>query len=87
MDQDVEQAGNCMSWADRAKEALRRGESVTVRPRGHSMRPKVNDGDLVTLVPCVPADLSIGSIVLVRVGGNDYLHRHGDRWAAVPDWQ
>jgi hypothetical protein len=63
-----------MSWADRAKESLRRGETVTIRPRGHSMRPKVNDGDLVTLVPCTPADLHIGSIVLVRVGGNDYLH-------------
>lgn len=63
-----------MSWADRAKQALRRGESVTIRPRGHSMRPKVNDGDLVTLVPCVPEDLQIGAIVLVRVGGNDYLH-------------
>lgn len=63
-----------MSWADRAKAALRRGETVTVRPRGHSMRPKVNDGDLVTLVPCLLADLAVGSIVLVRVGGNDYLH-------------
>ncbi len=63
-----------MGWADRAKEALRREETVTVRPRGHSMRPKVNDGDLVTLVPCVLADLAVGSIVLVAVGGNDYLH-------------
>lgn len=63
-----------MSWADRAKDALRRGETVTVRPRGHSMRPKVNDGDRVTLVPCTLEDLVVGSIVLVRVGGNDYLH-------------
>ncbi len=63
-----------MSWADRAKQALRRGETVTVRPRGDSMRPKVNDGDLVTLVPCTLADLEVGAIVLVRVGGNDYLH-------------
>lgn len=63
-----------MGWADRAKEALRRGESVTVRPRGHSMRPKVNDGDLVTLEPCAPEQVSVGAIVLVRVGGNDFLH-------------
>lgn len=63
-----------MGWADRAKEALRRGETVSVRPRGHSMRPKVNDGDLVTLVPCELSDLAVGAIVLVRVGGNDYLH-------------
>lgn len=63
-----------MGWADRAKEALRRGETVTIRPRGHSMRPKVNDGDLVTLEPCRPEHLIVGDIVLVHVGGADYLH-------------
>lgn len=63
-----------MSWADRAKEALRCGETVTVRPRGHSMRPKVHDGDLVTLEPCDPKTLTVGAVVLVRVRGTDYLH-------------
>lgn len=62
-----------MSWADRAKEALRRGETVPVRPRGHSTRPKVNDGDLVTLTPCTSGDIEVGAIVLVCVSGNDYL--------------
>lgn len=38
------------------------------------MKPKVHDGDLVTLEPCDPKQLEVGSIVLVRVGGNDYLH-------------
>jgi hypothetical protein len=38
------------------------------------MRPKVNDGDLVTLAPCAVEDLEVGAIVLVRVAGNDYLH-------------
>jgi hypothetical protein len=63
-----------MSWAHHAKEALRRGETVRVRPRGHSMRGKVNDGALVTLVPCDPDTLAVGDIVLVRVHGADYLH-------------
>jgi hypothetical protein len=63
-----------MGWADFAKEALRRGETVQVKPRGHSMRGKVNDGDIVTLEPCVPESLTVGDIVLVRVHGNDYLH-------------
>jgi len=63
-----------MSWAHHAKEALRRGETVQVRPRGHSMRGKVNDGDLVTLEPCDPDTLSVDDIVLVRVRGTDYLH-------------
>ena len=63
-----------MSWAKYAKEALRRGETVQVRPRGHSMKGKVNDGVRVTLVPCDPSTLKVGDIVLVRVSGNDYLH-------------
>ena len=63
-----------MSWAKFAIEALRRGEVVQIRPRGHSMRGKVNDGDLVTVEPCDAATLQPGDIVLVRVRGRDYLH-------------
>ena len=63
-----------MSWAKYAIEALRKGQTARIRPRGHSMRGKVNDGDLVTLEPCKPEDLSAGDIVLVRVKGRDYLH-------------
>jgi hypothetical protein len=73
-----------MSWALRAKEALRRGETVQVRPRGNSMQGKVSDGALVTLAPCDAATLHVGDIVLVRVHGNDYLHLikaiQGDRF-------
>ena len=63
-----------MSWATHAKEALQRGETVHVRPRGHSMQGKVNDGALVTLEPCNATILQVGDIVLVRVHGTDYLH-------------
>ena len=63
-----------MSWARYAKEALRRGETVQIRPRGHSMSGKVNDGDRVTLAPVEPATLKVGDIVLVLVHGADYLH-------------
>jgi hypothetical protein len=63
-----------MSWARFAIEALKRGETVRIRPRGHSMRGKVNDGDLVTLEPCDPAALRPDDIVLVKVRGRDYLH-------------
>lgn len=38
------------------------------------MKGKVNDGNLVTVSPCNPEQLSVGDIVLVRVKGNDYLH-------------
>ena len=63
-----------MGWAKIAIEKLQRGESAQVRPRGHSMTGKVNDGDLVTLEPCKAETLKAGDIVLVRVKGNVYLH-------------
>jgi|SRR5215207_1994158 len=63
-----------MSWAKFAIEKLKKGETVRIRPRGHSMKGKVNDGDLVTVAPCNPEELSVGDIVLVRVKGHDYLH-------------
>lgn len=63
-----------MSWAKFAIEALKRGETVQIRPRGHSMRGKVNDGDLVTLEPCDASAIRTDDIVLVRVRGRDYLH-------------
>ena len=63
-----------MTWAKFAIESLRKGETVKIRPRGHSMRGKVNDGDLVTLEPCDSSTLQPDDIVLVKVRGRDYLH-------------
>lgn len=56
-------------WATVAFEALTRGEAVQVRPRGHSMRGRIEDGALVTLEPCHAAELVVGDIVLARVRG------------------
>ena len=55
-------------------DALRRGETVLIRPHGQSMRPKVRDGARVTVAPCRVEDLRVGDIVLVRVRGRVYLH-------------
>src|SRR5262245_56979154 len=63
-----------MSWAKFAIEGLRDGRTVQIKPRGHSMKGKVNDEDLVTVAPCKPDELAAGDIVLVRVKGTDYLH-------------
>jgi hypothetical protein len=63
-----------MSWAKFAIEALQRGETVQIRPRGHSMRGRVTEGDLVTVEPCDLATLQPDDIVLVKVRGRDYLH-------------
>lgn len=63
-----------MSWAQVAIEKLQHGKTAQIRPRGHSMRGKVNHRDLVTLQPCEPESLKTGDIVLVRVKGRVYLH-------------
>lgn len=48
---------------------------MTFCPRGHSMRPKVNDGDRVTVEPLPEdAELAVGDIVLCTVRGAAYLH-------------
>lgn len=63
-----------MGWATHACDALRRGETVRLRPRGSSMRPRINSGDRVTVAPCDPAALRVGDVVLVRIRGAEYLH-------------
>lgn len=64
-----------MSWASTYIDALARGETVSFRPRGHSMRGRVDDGERVTVVPLAADEpLAIDDIVLCHVGGRDYLH-------------
>ena len=73
-----------MGWASAAIEHLTRGETVHVRPRGHSMTGRVNDGGKVTVMPLGTRDPDVGDVVLVRCRGHEYLHlvkaRQGDRF-------
>lgn len=57
---------------ENAIESLREGKAAQIRPRGQSMKGRVNSGALVTLEP--RKDLSIDDVVLCRVKGNTYLH-------------
>ncbi len=61
-------------WASGAIERLLAGETVTIRPRGHSMRGKVEDGELVCIEPLGDRVLTVGDIVLCKVRGRQYLH-------------
>ena len=61
-------------WASGHIERLRAGETVQFRPRGNSMKGKVDDGSLVTVEPVGDRELSKGMIVLCQVRGNQYLH-------------
>ncbi|MFC2249874.1 hypothetical protein ACETRX_09645 [Labrys portucalensis] len=64
-----------MSWATRYIERLQAGETVQFRPRGGSMKGKIDSGQLCTVVPIADhASLVEGDIVLCRVRGTQYLH-------------
>ena len=63
-----------MGWATHYIEALKSGQTVSFRPRGDSMSPKIRSGQLCTVEPVDVATLSKGDIVLCKVGGNQYLH-------------
>jgi phage repressor protein C with HTH and peptisase S24 domain len=54
-------------------EKLNNGETVQFRPRGNSMRPKINSGDLVTVSPNTK-NIKKGDIVLCHVKGKYFLH-------------
>lgn len=62
-----------MSWATNHMMKLDKGLTVSFRPRGNSMKPKINSGDLVTVSPDT-SKLEVGDIVLCKVKGYAFLH-------------
>jgi hypothetical protein len=73
-----------MSWATHYIDKLKKGETVQFRPRGNSMRGKIESGQLVTVRPVGEKKLEKGDIVLCKVNGKQYLHLvkavQGDRY-------
>lgn len=63
-----------MGWADYYIRDLKRGETVSFRPRGNSMKPKISSGQLCTVEPVGDRELEKDDIVLCQVRGNQYLH-------------
>ena len=63
-----------MSWATHYIEKLRNGETVQFRPRGNSMKGKIESGQLVTVEPLGESTPEKGDIVLCKVNGAQYLH-------------
>jgi len=61
-----------MNWALHV-ERLAKGETVSFRPKGNSMVPKIQSGQLVTVSPDVSA-LKEGDIVFCKVKGTHYVH-------------
>ncbi|MEZ5425486.1 MAG: hypothetical protein R2747_04400 [Pyrinomonadaceae bacterium] len=64
-----------MSWATPYIAKLKSGETVQFRPRGHSMKGKIESGQLCTVEPIKDhSGLKKGDIVLCKVNGNQYIH-------------
>ena len=64
-----------MGWAAAYIAKLRSGETVRFRPRGHSMRGKIDSGQLCTVEPITDFEsLKKADIVLCKVNGSEYLH-------------
>ena len=63
-----------MSWATPYIARLKLGETVQFRPRGQSMKGKIESGQLCTVAPVDAATLEVGDIVLCKVNGQQYLH-------------
>lgn len=54
-------------------EKLQKGETASFRPKGNSMQPRIESGNLVTVSPDI-TDLKEGDIVFCKVKGNFYVH-------------
>lgn len=63
-----------MSWAKQHIARLAAGETIKIRPRGNSMRGRIESGQLCTIIPINQVTLRSGDIVLCKVKGKHYLH-------------
>ncbi len=63
-----------MGWASEHIKLLQNGETIQIRPRGSSMKGKIESGDLCTILPIEGIALKKGDIVLCKIKGREYLH-------------
>jgi len=76
-----------MSWATPYVKQLMAGKTVSFRPSGNSMAPRIKSGQLCTVEPLSPDHCCLipGDVVLCKVGAAQYyLHLvqevQGDRY-------
>lgn len=64
-----------MDWATVYIQKLKNGETVSFRPRGNSMKGKIESGQLCTVESIEDfAALQKDDIVLCKVSGREYIH-------------
>jgi len=56
-------------------EALQRGDAVDITSFGFSMWPRIQNGSMVHIEPCLGADVTRGDVVLFEDRGRLVLHR------------
>lgn len=61
-------------WATQYIELLKQGHTVKFRPHGNSMQPRIESGQLVTVVPAANQKINVGDVVLCKVDGRQWLH-------------
>jgi phage repressor protein C with HTH and peptisase S24 domain len=63
------------SWASYHIQNLKSGQTIQFRPKGNSMTPKIESGELVTVTPFRERQEPVqGDIVLCTVSGRQHLH-------------
>lgn len=62
-----------MGWATKYIQQLKECKEVVCRPKGNSMQPKINSGDLCKIEP-LQDEPKVGEIVLCKVKGRQFLH-------------
>lgn len=62
-----------MNYHDHVKN-LKEGKTVQFRPKGSSMTPRIESGQLVTVSPVNPEEVEKGDIVLCKVKGRFFVH-------------
>lgn len=61
-----------MNWNE-TKRLLSEGKQVKGRPKGNSMSPRIESGQLITIDPDVRS-IEVGDIVFCKVNGSHYVH-------------
>lgn len=62
-----------MSWAERAKEMLQRGENTVIYSKFNSIQDRIGAGDAVHLRPIRRKPIKNNDLVLVNIQGRDYF--------------
>jgi hypothetical protein len=63
-----------MGWVKEAVEALKTDDVCQVRPRGGSMRGRIESGQLVTIMKVDGADVQLDDVIFIKWKRNYLLH-------------